>query len=59
MAWLHNEFQVCILEMSIKHIHSYIRHITGKCFYLTLVYGTNDDEERLFYGIPCGGMVAK
>ena len=24
-----------------------LRHITGKCLYLTLVYGANEDEERV------------
>ncbi|KAJ8425910.1 hypothetical protein Cgig2_015728 [Carnegiea gigantea] len=42
-----HESPVCILEMSVQHIHSYIRHITRKCLYLTLVYGANEDEERV------------
>lgn len=47
LAWLQNEFQAYILEVSLQYIHRYARYMSSMCFHLTLVYGPDDDEERL------------
>ncbi|XP_057249345.1 uncharacterized protein LOC130590807 [Beta vulgaris subsp. vulgaris] len=48
LIWLHNKFEVEILESRAQYIHSKVTH-KGKnvSFYLTMVYCSNDLDERL------------
>lgn len=47
LEWNPHEFQVDTTSCSSQHIHSKVHKRQGECFYITFVYGFNDERGRM------------
>ena len=47
LAWNPHEFQVDIRDCSSQFIHCYVQRRLGEMFYVTFVYGVNDEKGRI------------